>query len=105
MKNIGILKAMRLCGEYEKMNPEKRRSLQSRRLKELVDYARNKSPFYRELYRDVPESFTLSDLPPVDKRTLMANWDNWVCDRDLTLEQVEQFMTDKRNIGGKLSTC
>ena len=35
MKNIGILKAMRLCGEYEKMNPEQRRSLQSRRLKEL----------------------------------------------------------------------
>ena len=103
MKNMGILKAMRLCGEYEKMNPEKRRSLQSRRLKELVENARNKSPFYRELYCDVPESFALSDLPPVDKRTLMADWDNWVCDRDLTLEQVEQFMADKRNIGGKLN--
>ena len=103
MKKIGILKAMRLCGAYEKMNAEERRSLQARRLKELVEYARKNSPFYQWLYRDVPESFDLSDLPPTDKKTLMANWNGWVCDRELTLEQVEQFMADKRNIGGKLN--
>ena len=94
---------MRLCGAYEKMNAEERRSLQARRLKELVEYARKNSPFYQRLYRDVPESFDLSDLPPTDKKTLMANWNGWVCDRELTLEQVEQFMADKRNIGGKLN--
>ena len=103
MKKIGILKAMRLCGAYEKMNAEERCSLQARRLKELVEYARKNSPFYQRLYRDVPESFDLSDLPPTDKKTLMANWNGWVCDRELTLEQVEQFMADKRNIGGKLN--
>lgn len=102
-KKIGVLKAMRLCGAYEKMNAEERRSLQARRLKELVEYARKNSPFYQRLYRDVPESFDLSDLPPTDKKTLMANWNGWVCDRELTLEQVEQFMADKRNIGGKLN--
>ena len=45
MKKIGILKAMRLCGAYEKMNAEERCSLQARRLKELVEYARKNSPF------------------------------------------------------------
>ena len=54
MKKIGILKAMRLCGAYEKMNAEERCSLQARRLKELVEYARKNSPFYQRLYRDVP---------------------------------------------------
>ena len=73
MKNIGILKAMKLCAEYEKMNTEERRALQARRLKELVEHVRSSSPFYRQLYRDVPESFELSDLPPTDKKTLMAN--------------------------------
>ncbi len=56
MKNIGILKAMRLCGAYEKMNVEERCSLQACRLKELVEYARKNSPFYQRLYRDVQES-------------------------------------------------
>ena len=102
MKNISILKAMALCRQYEKMNTEERDTLRTQRLKELVAYAKNNSPFYRKLYRDLPESFDLKDLPPTDKRTLMAHWNDWVCDRDLTFEQVDRFMADKSNIGAKL---
>jgi phenylacetate-coenzyme A ligase PaaK-like adenylate-forming protein len=60
------------------------------------------SPYFRNLYRDVPESFRLEDLPPVNKRELMANWDAWVADPGLTLEEAERFMRDKRNNGAKL---
>ena len=103
MKNIGLLKAITLCSRYEKMTADERERLRAQRLKELVEYAKENSPFYRQLYRGIPEPFELSDLPATDKRTLMANWNNWVCDRDLTLEQVERFMEDKRNIGAKLN--
>lgn len=102
MKKISLLKALLLCRQYEKMTEREREALRLRRLREITEHARKNSPFYRRLYRDVPASFRLTDLPPTDKRTLMANWNDWVCDRDLTLEQVERFMEDKRNIGAKL---
>ena len=35
-------------------------------LKEIVAQAREHAPFYRELYADVPEEFSLQDLPVVD---------------------------------------
>ena len=102
MKKIGILKAMRLCAAYEKMDAAQREALRERRLRALVAHARENSPFYKELYRDLPEDFRLSDLPPTDKRTLMARWDDWVCDRELTLAEAEKFMEDRGNIGAWL---
>ena len=103
MKKIGLLKAMWLCGKYEKMNTEEREVLRIQRLKELVRYAEKNSPFYHQLYCNVPRDFKLTDLPPTDKKTLMAEWNNWVCDRNLTLEQVNRFMEDKHNIGARLN--
>ena len=102
MKKTGILRAMKLCRDYDKMGEEARRELRERRLRELVEHARKNSPFYRELYRDVPERFRLEDLPPVNKRTLMEHWDDWICDRELTLREVTRFMENKDNIGAKL---
>ena len=102
MRKIGLLEAMLLCRKYEKMTEEARAALRMRRMEEITEHAKKNSPFYHRLYREVPSPFHLTDLPPTDKRTLMANWDNWVCDRDLTLQQVERFMEAKRNIGGKL---
>ena len=99
MNRTGIFKAMKLCRDYAKMDASQRQALQTQRLQEIVRYARENSPYYQKLYRDVPESFQLSDLPATDKRTLMDNWNDWVCDRDLTLEDVERFMEDKKNIG------
>jgi len=102
MKKTGILKAMKLCKDYEKMSAEKKQKLREERLNEIVKHARENSPYYKKLYQDVPEDFKLSDLPPVDKRTLMENWNDWVCDRNLTLADVEKFMEDTDNIGRKL---
>ena len=101
MKQIGIIRAMLLCRAYEKMDPLQKQEVQKRRLRELVNHARENSPYYRELYKDVPEEFALSDLPPTDKRRLMENWDRWICDRNLTLAGAEEFMKDLSNIGGK----
>lgn len=102
MKKTGIFKAMKLCMDYRKMSPEERDMLRERRLRELVAHARIHSPYYRELYRDVPDSYSLRDLPATEKRTLMANWNDWICDGVLTLEEVERFMEDQENIGMKM---
>ena len=40
----------------------------NRRLWELIRFARERSPYYRELYRDVPEeSRILSDYPVIEQ--------------------------------------
>ncbi len=103
MKKTGIFKAMKLCRDYQKMDSEQRCALQQARLSALVEYAKENSPYYRELYKDIPQDFELKDLPPVNKRTLMEHWDDWVCDRKLKLDQVERFMQDKSNIGRLLN--
>ncbi len=102
MKKTGIIKAIMLCRQYDKADAEQREKIRGERLRELVRHARNNSPFYRKLYRDVPEDFRPEDLPAVNKRVLMDNWDDWVCDRELTLAQTERFMADKNNIGKRM---
>ena len=103
MKKTGIFKAMKLCMDYDKMSADKREQIREQRFKNLVEYARENSPYYKELYKNLPSDFALTDLPPVNKSDLMANWDNWVCDSALSLKDVESFMKDKENIGVKLN--
>ena len=99
MKKTGIIQAMLLCRSYDRLDDAKRQELRRKRLKELVTHARENSPYYRELYRDIPEDFELAALPATNKRDLMENWDEWVCDRGLHLSDVEAFMADRNNIG------
>ena len=102
MKKTGILKAMKLCWDYQKMTDGEREQLRAARLRELVAYARKNSPYYQKLYQDIPDDFQLSDLPPVNKRELMDHWDEWVTDSGLKLADAEEFMTDRNNIGSRL---
>ena len=102
MKKIGILKAMKLCKDYEKLGMEERKTLREKRLKDMVEWARKNSPYYAKLYKDVPEDFKLTDLPSVNKQELMKNWNDWVTDRQITLADVEKFMEDMNNIGRKI---
>lgn len=102
MKKIGMMKGIKLCSDYKKMNPKERKDLQQKRLRELIIHAKENSPYFKELYKDIPENFSLSDLPPVNKRELMEHWDEWVTDRNISLEEVNRFMENPDNIGRKL---
>ena len=70
MKKTGIFKAMKLCMDYKKMNSPQREKLRSDRLNAVVNHARNNSPYYNQLYKDVPHDFSLSDLPVLIKSPL-----------------------------------
>lgn len=102
MKKIGIFRAMKLCKAYDKLGTEERKALQKKRLNDMVEWARKNSPYYARLYKEVPEDFELADLPIVNKRVLMENWDDWITDRELTLAEVEKFMEDTDHIGRKI---
>ncbi|MDD6038207.1 MAG: phenylacetate--CoA ligase family protein [bacterium] len=102
MKNIGLLKAMKLCKDYEKMSEEQKQEIRKKRLEDIVKHAREHSPYYKTLYQNVPQDYKLTDLPPTNKKTLMQNWDDWACDREISLEEVERFMKNTDNIGRKI---
>lgn len=73
---------------------------QQTRLADLVAHARAHSPYYRDLYADVPdrvEDPTL--LPATSKAALMARFDDWVTDPQITLDRVQAFITDPPRIG------
>src|SRR5512133_817123 len=66
------------------------------RLRDLLRVARASSPWHRERLAGVdPDGFEEADLaglPPMTKDDLMANWDQVVTDRRLTLGLVERHL-------------
>lgn len=73
---------------------------QRARFTEMVAFARANSPYYRELYRDVPDRVESAEqLPVTDKKVLMECFDEWCTDRAVTLEAAEAVVDDPSRMG------
>ena len=78
-------------------------SRQTERLQELVAFARERSPYLAAGYRAVPAQVTdITQLPMSAKAEMMAHFDEWVTDPDVTRAQVEAFIADPDMIGHDL---
>ncbi len=102
MKKIGLLKAILLTHKADKMTMEGRQNLQQQRLRELVTYVKNNSPYFAKLYEGMDENTPLSSLPVTNKAEMMKHFDEWMTDRSISLDKVEHFMADVSNVGRKL---
>lgn len=101
MKQIGLLKGIMLCLNYQKLDSSQRKAIQTARLQEIVAWAKENSPLYKELYQNIGEQFSLTDLPPVNKVQLMEHFNKWPTDSMIKLEDIEKFMDNPDNIGRK----
>ena len=73
---------------------------QQARLTELVGYARSRSAFYAEHYRQLPPgSADLPTLPHVTKPELMSAFDQWATDPAVTRAGVDRFVADPARVG------
>lgn len=73
---------------------------QRKRFAEMAAYARANSPYYRELYKGLPEQVENPALLPVtNKKKLMARFDDWVTDREVTLGNVRTFIENPDLVG------
>ncbi|MFF8973521.1 phenylacetate--CoA ligase family protein [Streptomyces sp. NPDC014995] len=73
---------------------------QRERLATMVDFARTHSPYYRELYRTLPARVEDPALLPVTRKPdLMARFDDWVTDPEVTIDRVRAFVADPRRAG------
>lgn len=84
------------------LSGEKLEKLRRDRLKKLVAFARENSPYYNKLYARLDWDFRPEDLPAVTKPELMKNFDDVVTDRNVTMERIREFTKDPDNIGRML---
>ncbi|MEQ1871440.1 MAG: phenylacetate--CoA ligase family protein [Vicinamibacterales bacterium] len=75
---------------------------QRTRLAGIVAHARAHSPYFRELYKGLPDRVEDPMLLPVtDKKQLMVRFDDWVTDRAVTIEDVHAFIGNPALIGDR----
>jgi phenylacetate-coenzyme A ligase PaaK-like adenylate-forming protein len=80
--------------------PEQIMAAQQRRLRSLVAWAKERSPFYAERFKHIdPQRCELSDLPTLTKTIMMHNFDRFVTDRRLRLVELEEFVGDPSRLG------
>ncbi len=73
---------------------------QRTRLLELIQFARTHSPYYRKLFRGLPDEIdSIRQLPTTNKKQLMSHFDEWVTDPSITLENARAFINDLSLVG------
>jgi phenylacetate-CoA ligase len=75
---------------------------QQSRLADIVNIARQNSPYYKELYKGLPDNIKdVSVLPITSKKKLMERFDDWCTDRNIKLSEVQELVKDPNLIGKK----
>lgn len=84
-------------------SPAQSKVRQTKRLRALLRHVMKNSPYYRYYYQahgirsdDIPH-ISLGDLPTVNKRMLMDNFDAVVCDRRVKFTELKDFVLDPQN--------
>jgi phenylacetate-CoA ligase len=98
--SVGLLPLLWDARRAKRHGPTAITVRQRTRLAELTGFVRANSPLYREAYRDLPdpvEDVTL--LPAMDKKRLMARFDQWSTDREVTSEKVRAFIANRDHVG------
>lgn len=99
---MGLIEKMIKTYKADFWTREKIASVQKKRLTSLVNYARENSPFYWDLYKDIPDDYILADLPTVSKPQLMEHFDQVLTDRSISMNRIDDFTQNIDNIGRML---
>lgn len=68
------------------------RRYQDDQLRAMVAHARRHSPFYRDLYKDLPSNYQITDLPILDKEALLSHFDAVVVDPRLQWQALQAHL-------------
>jgi len=96
---MNLISAMIKTYKANKLSREQIKGIQQKRLEQLVDYARNNSPYFKKLYADVSTNFSLKELPATNKIEMMKNFDSWITDTNISMKRIEEFTSDIENVG------
>jgi len=82
-----------------KLSQDEIKKVQDKKLKKIVKYARNNSPYYKELYSNIPNNFKLEELPTTNKIEMMKHFDNFITDSSINMKRIEEFTSNIDNVG------
>ena len=99
---MSLISAMIKTYQANNLSEYKLKKIQYKRLKKIVNYAKNNSPYFNELYKDINNNFKLEELPVITKNKMMENFDDWVTDSNVNIKRIEEFTSNKDNIGRML---
>ncbi len=95
-----MLRCLLEIARVRRLGPDAVGECQRRHLAEHVAFARESSPFYRRLYKGLPDHVTdPAVLPVTSKKMLMPEFDDWVTDRAVTWERAQRFIADLDSAG------
>src|SRR5258708_32713802 len=96
--NVAALAAQRLGVRF--LGAAAVHSAGQARFDALTRTVRERSPFYRDAWRHLPAGrLQPAQLPVVGKRALMAAFDDWCTDREVTRGAVDEFLANREHIG------
>ncbi len=86
---------------YPLLPPILKRKIRDKKALKMLRFARENSNFYKDFYKDteVNSIDDFKNLPVLNKEILMENFDKIVTDKNVTLESVENYISDLSNIG------
>jgi len=96
---MSLIVAMLKTYKANNMNENEIKKLQDKRLKKIVNYARENSIYFNELYKGIGDNFKLEDLPVTNKIAMMKYFDNWVTDKNITMQRIEEYTKNIDNVG------
>lgn len=82
---------------FKLYSSKQQENIRKKRLRKLVSYVRENSPFYKELYKDIPDDFDITDLPIVTKKMVNENFNRLSTDRQINRKDVDAFISDLNN--------
>lgn len=75
-------------------------NIQRQRFLNLLRYAKEKSTFYANLYRDIKidDNLPIEDVPILDKKIIMDNLDNIITRNDITKDMLVNFINTEKDL-------
>lgn len=96
---MSLISAMIKTYKGNNLKQDEIKKIQNKRLKKIVKYARNNSPYFNKLYTNINEDFKLQELPSTNKIDMMQNYDHWITDNNISMKRIEEFTQNTDNVG------
>ncbi len=107
MSILNLLSKINLVKRTENLTSAGIEQINRLKLKSLLKHVLTNSPFYKKYYGQHGITInnyykaSLKDLPAIDKKLMMENFDDFVCDTALKQQKLEEFIADPPNLGKK----
>lgn len=102
-KYIDLFMKINELNKNQKLSSHEIKLLQEKKFKKLLAHALIHSKFYKNYYGergitiDKINEISLEDLPIIDKKIVMENYDDLICDQVLKRKDVEEFINNPLN--------